>query len=201
MGRHAFRDLEAIPYLPRDGFPGSGKLTGEEFRIVEPDADYLRLVGRGGDEYIAWDFVLGTLDTGEWVLFAEDGLYLARRAGDRVVVERPYHGSIFDVRGPPYMPYYPVVPVKWIRERFERAKELAARRSIRNLEIYQPPVDAAYLLRWPLVQFPWEYEVVCGFTPYGWAKRVDCGEVCKYLKTPWCREVAELMRESAGWLT
>ncbi|AFA39678.1 hypothetical protein Pogu_1651 [Pyrobaculum oguniense TE7] len=36
------------------------------------------------------------------------------------------------------MPYYPVVPVKWIRERFERAKELAARRSIRNLQIYQP---------------------------------------------------------------
>ncbi|MEM1568684.1 MAG: hypothetical protein QXI84_09400 [Thermofilaceae archaeon] len=93
-------------------FPGSGRLVGEEFRIVEPDADYLRLVGRGGDEYIAWDFVLGTLDTGEWIIMADDGLYAAKREGDRVVVASPYYGSVLDVRGPPTAYKYPVVPTR-----------------------------------------------------------------------------------------
>jgi len=31
------------------------------------------------------------------------------RGGEEVVVETSYHGSIFDVRGSPYAPYYPVV--------------------------------------------------------------------------------------------
>ncbi|MEM0464301.1 MAG: hypothetical protein QXP31_08355 [Pyrobaculum sp.] len=151
--------MEAIPYLPRDDFPGSGKLTGEEFRIVEPDADYLRLVGRGGDEYIAWDFVLGTLDTGECVLFAEDGLYLARRAGDRVVVERPYHGSIFDVRGPPYMPYYPVVPVKWVRERLEWVGEAARRVGAGRWGYYTPPISPELVWWRPVRSVKWEFVV------------------------------------------
>jgi hypothetical protein len=60
--------------LPPEQYPGSGRLVGEEFRIVEPEGDYLRLVGRGGDEYIAWDLVLGSLDTGEWILIWEYGL-------------------------------------------------------------------------------------------------------------------------------
>ena len=151
VGRHAFRDLEAMPHLPRHRFPGKGKLTGEEFRIMEPDNDYLRLVGRGGDEYLAWDFVLGTLDTGEWVLLGEDGLYLARRDGERVVVEGAYNGSVFDVRGPPYAPFYPVVPVKWIKERVGKARG----------EIYAPPVDAEVLLKWPLRDVRWEFSVAC----------------------------------------
>ena len=159
---------------------------------MEPDNDYLRLVGRGGDEYIAWDFVLGTLDTGEWILMCEDGLYVAKRDGDRVVVKWPYRGSVFDVRGPPYAPFYPVVPVKWVRERLERARAFAAQRRIRDLDIYQPPVDPSYLLRWPLVLFPWEYEVVCGFKPYGSARLVDCGKLCERLKAPECRELLEL---------
>ncbi len=116
-------------------FPGSGRLTGEEFRIVEPDADYLRLVGRGGDEYIAWDFVLGTLDTGEWVLMGEDGLYTAVREGGRVVVREPYGGSLVDVRGPPKAYTYPVVPTRM----FKHAREYGA-----NV------VEDTTLLKWPL---------------------------------------------------
>ncbi|MEM1568682.1 MAG: hypothetical protein QXI84_09390 [Thermofilaceae archaeon] len=184
------QDIE-LPYLPRSSFPGSGRLVGEEFRIAERDADYLRLVGRGGDEYIAWDFVLGTLDSGEWIIMADDGLYVAKREGSRVVVKEPYRGSIYDVRGPPYAPYYPVVPVKWVRERLERAEAFATRRGIRDLDIYQPPVDPVYLLKWPLVQFPWEYEVVCSFKPYGSARLVDCGRLCRYINAPWCGEFFE----------
>ncbi|MGK0549457.1 MAG: hypothetical protein ABWU84_07480 [Pyrobaculum sp.] len=146
-----------IPLKSAERYPGSGKLTGEEFRIVEPENDYLRLVGRGGDEYLAWDFVLGTLDTGEWILLGEDGLYLAKREGDRVVVERPYDGLIYDVRGPPYAPFYPVVPVKWVRKRLGEVRRRAGRYAA---EIFKAPIDAVYLLRWPLVLFKWEYEVV-----------------------------------------
>ena len=135
--------------LPTDRAPGSGSLVGEVFRVVESDADYLRLVGRGGDVYLAWDFVLGTLDSGEWVLLGEDGLYLAERRGEEVVVKEPYHGSIFDVRGPPYAPYYPVVPVKWVRKKLREVARLAGTR----VKIGKAPVDAAYLLRWPLVEY------------------------------------------------
>ena len=159
VGRHAFRDLEAIPYLPRHEFPGSGKLTGEEFRIVERDNDYLRLVGRGGDEYIAWDFVLGTLDTGEWVLMGEDGLYIAKREGDKVVAKWPYRGSVLDVRGPPYMPYYPVIPVKWVREQLEKVGEVARRVGARRWDYYTPPVDPELVLKWPVRSVKWEFVV------------------------------------------
>ena len=145
-------DWHKIPVKSAERHPGTGKLTGEEFRIVEPDADYLRLVGRGGDEYLAWDFVLGTLDTGEWVLMAEDGLYKAEKEGDKVV-EGPYHGYIYDVRGPPYMPFYPVVPVKWVRERLERAREKF------KVDVYTPPVDPQILLKWPLRNVEWEFKV------------------------------------------
>ena len=120
-------------------FPGTGKLTGEEFRIVEPDADYLRLVGRGGDEHLAWDFVLGTLDTGEWVLMAEDGLYLARQEGGRVVVEGPYGGFLQEVRGPPLAYKYPVVPTRI----FRHAAALGAY-----------VVHDVSLLKWPLTAGP-----------------------------------------------
>jgi len=106
-------------------------------------------VGRGGDVYLAWDFVLGVLDSGEWVLLGEDGLYLAERRGEEVVVKEPYHGSIFDVRGPPYAPYYPVVPVKWVRKKLREVARLAGTR----VKIGKAPVDAAYLLRWPLVEY------------------------------------------------
>lgn len=160
VGRHGLRGWGRIPYLPRHEFPGAGRLTGEEFRIVEPEADYLRLVGRGGDEYIAWDFVLGTLDTGEWVLVGDVGLYLAKREEDKVVVKRPYRGSVFDVRGPPYMPYYPVVPVKWVRERLERVREVARRLLWDGGPyIYEPPVDPQILLKWPLRNVQWEFRV------------------------------------------
>ena len=153
VGRQAFKHIYAVPHLPVCGFPGSGKLTGEEFRIVEPEADYLRLVGRGGDEYLAWDLVLGTLDTGEWVLMAEDDLYKAEREGDKVVVRGPYHRCIYDVRGPPYAPFYPVVPVKWVRERLERARERF------KVDVYTPPVDPEILLKWPLRNVEWEFKV------------------------------------------
>ena len=179
----AGREWEKASVLPADRFPGRGKLTGEEFRIVEPDNDYLRLVGRGGDEYLAWDFVLGTLDSGEWVLFAEDGLYLARQEGGRVVVVGPYGGSVFDVRGPPYAPFYPVVPVKWIKERVVRALELA-RREVVHVDgepyFYLPPLDPAYLLKWPLVLFKWEYRIVSHFAPFGGEVLLeDCEKVCQ----------------------
>lgn len=145
----AGREWEKASVLPWDRFPGRGKLTGEEFRIVEPDADYLRLVGRGGDEYLAWDLVLGTLVSGEWVLVGDDGLYLAKRDGDRVVVERPYDGLIYDVRGPPFAPLYPVVPVGWVRRRLRKAARVAGKR----VEAVRPPVDAVYFLKWPLVRY------------------------------------------------
>jgi len=90
-------------------FPGLGRLVGEEFRVKEVEGDYLRLVGRGGDERVAWDFVLGVLDSGEWVVMGDDGLYLAEHRGERVVVTAPYRGSLIDVRGPPYGLLYPVV--------------------------------------------------------------------------------------------
>ncbi|MEM3835494.1 hypothetical protein [Pyrobaculum sp.] len=116
-------------------FPGSGRLVGEEFRIVEPDNDYLRLVGRGGDEYIAWDFVLGTLDSGEWIIMADDGLYTAVREGSRVVVKEPYRGSVLDVRGPRTAYKYPVVPT----------------RTFKHAELYGANVTYdATLLKWPL---------------------------------------------------
>ncbi|MEM1568680.1 MAG: hypothetical protein QXI84_09380 [Thermofilaceae archaeon] len=142
-----------------DRIPGSGKLTGEEFRIVERDNDYLRLVGRGGDEYIAWDFVLGTLDTGEWVLMGEDGLYIAKREGDKVVAKWPYRGSVLDVRGPPYMPYYPVIPVKWVREQLEKVGEVARRVGARRWDYYTPPVDPELVLKWPVRSVKWEFVV------------------------------------------
>lgn len=176
----------------QESFPGTGKLTGEEFRIVEPDNDYLRLVGRGGDEYLAWDLVLGTLDSGEWVLFAEDGLYLAKREGGRVVVVGPYGGSVFDVRGPPYAPFYPVVPVKWIRERVVRALELARREVVQvdgEPYFYLPPLDPAYLLKWPLVLFKWEYRIVSHFAPFGGEVLLeDCEKVCQRVdpRPEWC---------------
>jgi len=83
VGRWGFRRrfLPPPPCLPRDSSPGSGRWVGEVFRVVEGEGDYLRLMGRGGDVYLAWDFVLGTLDSGEWVLFGEDGPYLAERRG------------------------------------------------------------------------------------------------------------------------
>ncbi|MEM1568308.1 MAG: hypothetical protein QXI84_07510 [Thermofilaceae archaeon] len=121
--------------------PGSGRLVGEEFRVKEVEGDYLRLVGRGGDEYLAWDFVLGTLETGEWVLMGEDGLYVASLRGDRVVVEGPYGGPIVDVRGPPGGYHYAVVPTKSTR--------------------YMGDAPAsAELLRWPLVQSRPSYDFV-----------------------------------------
>jgi hypothetical protein len=104
---------------------------------VEPDADYLRLVGRGGDEYIAWDFVLGTLDTGEWVLMVEDGHYTDVIEGGRVFVREPYGGSLVDVRGPPKAYTYPVVPTRT----FKHAREYGA-----NV------VEDTTLLKWPLVR-------------------------------------------------
>ncbi|MEM0468486.1 hypothetical protein [Pyrobaculum aerophilum] len=126
-----FRDIQNDD--PR--FPGSGKLTGEEFRVVEPDADYLRLIDRGGDEHLAWDFVLGTLDSGEWIIMADDGLYVAKRDGDRVVVASPYYGSLIDVRGPPTAYKYPVVPT----------------RTFKHAELYGANVTYdATLLKWPL---------------------------------------------------
>ncbi|MGB9705307.1 MAG: hypothetical protein ACPL3C_07645, partial [Pyrobaculum sp.] len=171
---------------PVNEFPGSGRLVGEEFRIVEPEGDYLRLVGRGGDEHLAWDLVLGTLDTGEWVLMGEDGLYLAVREGDKVVVEEPYRGSVYDVRGPPYAPHIPVVPVKWVRERFKKAVEFAKRVGLFELRhrgdrpyLYVPPVDPAYLLKWPLVLYKWEYRLVATpvFRYSARLREVNCGEV------------------------
>jgi len=97
-------------------FPGQGRLLGEEFRVKEVKGDYLRLVGRGGDEYVAWDFVLGVLDSGDWVLMGKDGLYLAEHRDGRVVVVAPYGGPVERVRGPPYGLLYPAVvrgTVKW----------------------------------------------------------------------------------------
>ncbi|MEM1568685.1 MAG: hypothetical protein QXI84_09405 [Thermofilaceae archaeon] len=126
-------------------FPGTGKLTGEEFRVVEPDADYLRLIGRGGEEHLAWDFVLGTLDSGEWVLLGEDGLYLARRLGGRVVVEGPYDGPLYEVRGPPKAYAYPVVPTRTFR----------AATSVN-------PGLASVLLKWPLSTVKYEIGVSLG---------------------------------------
>ncbi|MGC9131587.1 MAG: hypothetical protein ACP5H5_08395 [Pyrobaculum sp.] len=189
---YARGDWYRVSVLPMDRRPGSGGLVGEEFRIVEPDADYLRLVGRGGDEFLAWDLVLGTLDTGEWVLMGEDGLYLAVREGDKVVVEKEYRGSVFDVRGPPYAPYYPVVPVRWVRERLARAEELASRVGIKDFGLYQPPVDFSYLLKWPAVSFPWEFRAVCGFRPYASARLIDCRKACELLEReiPWCGEAS-----------
>ena len=134
-------------------FPGTGKLTGEEFRIVEPENDYLRLVGRGGDEYLAWDFVLGTLDAGEWVLMADDGLYLAKREGDRVVVGGPYGGPVYEVRGPPMGYAYPVVPTRTFRAAASVDQGLALvllRWPLRTVE-YRPRLDlgAVYHLTGP----------------------------------------------------
>jgi len=122
-------------------FPGLGRLLGEEFRIREVEGDYLRLVGRGGDERVAWDFVYGVLDSGEWVLMGEDGLYLAERKDDRVVVVAPYGGPVERVRGPPYGLLYPVVvggAVRW--------------------PAWAPrvEVDPQLLLRWPLAQPKWD---------------------------------------------
>ena len=174
-------------------FPGSGSLVGEVFRVVESDADYLRLVGRGGDVYLAWDFVLGTLDSGEWVLLGEDGLYLAERRGEEVVVKEPYHGSIFDVRGPPYAPYYPVVPVKWVREQLRRAEELA-RRSVGAVRegpwLVTLPVEERYLLKWPLAEFQWEFRVRTRLGVWNAEfHRVDCWRLCDRdldPRPPWC---------------
>jgi hypothetical protein len=97
--------------------------------------------------------VLGTLDTGEWILIWEDGLYLAVREGGRVVVKEPYNGSVFDVRGPPYAPYYPVVPVRWVRERLEDVRRVVGRGARGRIELIRPPVDRIYVLKWPLVMF------------------------------------------------
>ncbi|MEM1568309.1 MAG: hypothetical protein QXI84_07515 [Thermofilaceae archaeon] len=119
--------------------PGSGKLVGEEFRVKEVEGDYLRLVGRGGDEYIAWDFVLGTLDTGEWVLMGEDGLYVGVLKDERVVAERPYEGLLVNVVGPPGAYLYPVVPTR----SFKHA---------RSYDAYL--VEDVELLRWPLNAAP-----------------------------------------------
>ena len=183
---YARGDWFRVSILPAEKYPGSGRLVGEEFRIVEPEGDYLRLVGRGGDEHLAWDLVLGTLDTGEWVLMGEDGLYLAVREGDKVVVEEPYRGSVYDVRGPPYAPHIPVVPVKWVRERFRRAVEFAKRVGLFELRyrgecpyLYVPPVDPAYLLKWPLVLYKWEYRLAARpvFRGFARLREVDCGEV------------------------
>jgi len=164
VGRWGFisRYLRPPCCLPRESFPGSGRLVGEVFRIVERDGDYLRLVGRGGDVYLAWDFVLGTLDSGEWVLFGEDGLYLAERRGEEVVVKGPYDGSIFDVRGPPYAPYYPVVEeVSWVKKALEKAREIARRLGAEDVYVARAPVDPQILLKWPLTNVKWEYAVEC----------------------------------------
>jgi len=130
-------------------FPGLGRLVGEEFRVKEVEGDYLRLVGRGGDERVAWDFVYGVLDSGEWVLMGDDGLYLAELRGDRVVVVAPYGGPVERVRGPPYGLLYPLVvrgAVRWPgwAPRVE--------------------VDPQLLLRWPLARPRWE---VGGLEFYG----------------------------------
>jgi len=145
-------------------FPGLGRLLGEEFRVREVEGDYLRLVGRGGDEYIAWDFVLGVLDTGEWVVMGEDGLYLAEHRGDRVVVEAPYRGSLIDVRGPPF--FLPLLSyrIPSVRRAAERVERLLGR-PLRELLDEDVPNPELYL-KWPLVRRQWQFKVVLRYPPF-----------------------------------
>jgi len=139
-------------------FPGLGRLLGEEFRIREVEGDYLRLVGRGGDEYVAWDFVLGVLDSGEWVLMGEDGLYLAEHRGGRVVVTAPYRGSLIDVRGPPFFLPLFSYRIPSVRRAAERVERLLGK-SLRELLDEEVPNPELYL-RWPLVRRRWQFRVV-----------------------------------------
>jgi len=144
-------------------FPGLGRLLGEEFRVKEVEGDYLRLVGRGGDEHIAWDFVLGVLDSGEWVVMGEDGLYLAEHRGGRVVVTAPYRGPLIDVRGPPSL--YPLFSyrIPSVRRAAERVERLLGK-SLRELLDEEVPNPELYL-RWPLVRRRWQFKVVLHY-PY-----------------------------------
>jgi len=152
-------------YIERDDprFPGLGRLLGEEFRVKEVEGDYLRLVGRGGDEHIAWDFVLGVLDSGEWVVMGDDGLYLAEHRGDRVVVEAPYRGSLIDVRGPPSL--FPLFSyrIPSVRRAVERVERLLGK-SLRELLDEEVPNPELYL-KWPLVRRRWQFRVVLHY-PY-----------------------------------
>ena len=179
---NVYDDAYKAVVLPHIGGFGGSKLIGEVFRIVERDGDYLRLVGRGGDVYLAWDFVLGTLDSGEWVLFGEDGLYLAERRGEEVVVKGPYDGSIFDVRGPPYAPYYPVVEeVSWVKKALEKAREIARRLGAEDVYVARAPVDPQILLKWSLTNVKWEFRVVPELAPPhgGEVYEKDCRWFCE----------------------
>jgi len=146
-------------------FPGQGRLLGEEFRIREVEDDYLRLVGRGGDEYVAWDFVYGVLDSGEWVVMGDDGLYLAEHRGERVVVTAPYRGSLIDVRGPPYgnPPIIHEAPtVKRALAWLERLVGRPAREYVIDewWSHLGKSVDLIFVLKWPLVRKRWNFEIV-----------------------------------------
>jgi len=145
-------------------FPGQGRLLGEEFRIREVEGDYLRLVGRGGDERVAWDFVLGVLETGEWVVMGDDGLYIAEHRGGRVVVTAPYRGSLIDVRGPPS----PTPPLSYripsVRRAAERVERLLGK-PLRRLLDEDVPNPELYL-RWPLVRRQWQFKVVLDYPPF-----------------------------------
>jgi hypothetical protein len=193
-GRGNIYDEMYLKGLCDGGFGGSA-LEGEVFKIVERDGDYLRLVGRGGDEYLAWDFVFGKLDSGKWVLFGEEGLYKAERKGDEVVVLGEYSDSVFDVRGPPYAPRYPVVKeVKWVKKALEKAEEAARRLGASGVWIYEAPVDPQILLKWPLVDVEWKFSVEPELIPPlgGRLYERDCRRLCEMGVAEFCEEAEGL---------
>jgi hypothetical protein len=193
-GRGNIYDEASLKGFCDGGFDGS-VLVGEVFKIVEREGDYLRLVGRGGDEFLAWDFVFGKLDSGRWVLFGEDGFYEAERRGDEVVVLRGYSDSVFDVRGPPYAPRYPVVKeVKWVKKALEKAEEAARRLGASGVWIYEAPVGPQILLRWPLADVEWNFTIQPKLIPPfgGELHERDCRRLCEMGVAEFCEEAEGL---------
>lgn len=174
-------------------------LVGEEFRVIERDADYLRLRGRGGDEYLAWDFVLGVLDKDTWVVAADDGLYRAYYKDGIVRIAGPFYEasrSLLEVRGPPYMPFYPVVPVRWVRKALEKIREkygvepyiFTPPAAPEEPHVGLQPVEPEVLLKWPLRDVEWNFKIKPKLIPPNGgddASIIDCNE-----RRVWtCREV------------
>ncbi|MEM0464305.1 MAG: hypothetical protein QXP31_08375 [Pyrobaculum sp.] len=84
--------------------------------------------------------------------------------------------------------------MRWIRERVVRALGLARREVVQvdgEPYFYLPPLDPAYLLKWPLVLFKWEYRIVSRFAPFGGEVFLyECEEVCQRVdpRPEWCRQ-------------